>query len=67
MKLSIQELATAKNFLRRAHTLIAGVSSAFFYAGDSCTSARLNDISSRVADEIRHLDKLMTTTSENKP
>ncbi len=60
MKLSVQELATAKNLLARAHALIAGVSSSFFGSGDGATSARLNDVANRLADEIKHVDRLLT-------
>jgi hypothetical protein len=67
VKLSIQELATAKTLLARAHALIAGVSASFFGAGDGATSARLNDVAHRLADEIRRVDKLMMTPGAKKP
>jgi hypothetical protein len=65
VKLSIQELSTAKNLLARAHALIAGVSSSFFGAGDGAASARLNDVANRLADEIKHVDKLITSPGGN--
>jgi hypothetical protein len=57
MELTLRELKTARGFLRQAHMLIAQVSSLFFNAGDSGTSARLNDIATRLADEIESVER----------
>lgn len=59
MKLTLRELNTARGLLRQAHMLIAGVSSLFFNAGDSDASARLNDITTRLTDEISHVEGLI--------
>ncbi|MGA7326672.1 MAG: hypothetical protein WBX25_19825, partial [Rhodomicrobium sp.] len=39
------------SFLSQAHILVSAVSGLFFGAGDPDASARLNDISNRIADE----------------
>ena len=67
MKLSVSELTVAKSFLRQAHALVADVSAAFFSADDGVTSARLNDITGRICDEIQNVDRLMTEAKKGKP
>ena len=57
MQLTLAQLKRANGSLRQAYLLVAGVSSLFFDAGDSGTSARLNDISARLNDEITALEK----------
>ncbi len=59
MKLTLQELNTARGFLRQTHMLIAGVSSLFFNVGDGETSARLNDSNNRITDELEYVQRLV--------
>ncbi len=65
MKLNLRELDTARGFLRQAHTLVAGVSSLFFNGGDSVTSARLNDITGRITDEIQAVERLIANPTSS--
>jgi len=51
MPLSPQVLKSALTFLSQAHILISAVGGLFWGAGDPDASARLNDISNRIADE----------------
>ena len=57
MKLTLRELKSTRNLLRRAHMLIEHVRSLVFNAGDSETSARLNDIAIRLTDEIEGVER----------
>ncbi|MFZ1106838.1 MAG: hypothetical protein WAN43_00635 [Rhodomicrobium sp.] len=57
MQISLQELTTARSFLRQSHLLIAGAAGLFFNAGDSDTAAQLNKITVLLTDEIGHVDK----------
>jgi hypothetical protein len=57
MALTLRELKTARSFLRQAQMLIAGVSSLFFNASDAKTSARLNDLITRLTDEIGLIER----------
>ena len=61
MNISIRELKTARNFLRKAQALIVHVSFLVFNAGDSKTAARLNDITARLTDEIEGIERLIET------
>ena len=57
MQLMLRELKTARRFLGKAQMLIAQVSALFFDEGDPGTSARLNDIATRLTDEIKSVEK----------
>ena len=47
------ELTHAGDFLAKAEALVTDVRSLFFNSGDFATAARLKDIQSRLADEVR--------------
>ena len=51
MQLSPQMLKSAMTFLSQAHILVSAVGGLLWGAGDPDASARLNDISHRIADE----------------
>jgi hypothetical protein len=57
MALTLRELKNSRNLLRQAHALVARVSSLFFDAGDPETSARLNDITAHLTDEIGLIER----------
>ena len=57
LELTLPELKRARKFLRQAHMLTTGVSSLFFNAGERESSARLNNITIRLSDEIEKLDR----------
>jgi len=52
-------LKAARGFLRQADMLVAGVSSLIFNAGDGDTAARLNEITTRLTDEIELVERLI--------
>ncbi|MGA7325343.1 MAG: hypothetical protein WBX25_12855 [Rhodomicrobium sp.] len=51
MNLSPQLLKASLTFLSQAHILVSAIGGLFWGAGDPDASARLNDISNRIADE----------------
>ena len=57
--LPILLIVAARGFLRQADMLVAGVSSLFFNAGDGDTAARLNEITTRLTDEIELVERLI--------
>ena len=57
MPLTIHELTAARDFLRQAETLIAGVRSLFLGVSDHATAAKLKNIGDRLADEIRMIER----------
>ena len=61
MQLTLRELRMARNYLGKAQMLIVHISFLVFNAGDSKTSARLNDITARLTDEIESFEKLIET------
>ncbi len=52
-----------RSFLRDADLLVTEVKSLFFNTGDAATAARLKDIQGRLADEIRAVEQLITTSA----
>ena len=53
------ELNAARDFLRQADMLVAGVRSLFLNMGDSTAAARLKDIEGRLQDEVQALERLI--------
>ena len=56
-QLTVSELMAARDFLRQADMLLAGVRTLFFNIGDFTTAARLGDILARLADEIHAVER----------
>ncbi len=59
MQLSPQMLKSALSFLSQAHILVSAVGGLFWGAGNPDASARLNDISNRIADERDLIERLV--------
>ena len=54
------ELNAARDFLRQADMLVAGVRSLFLNMGDSTAAARLKGIEGRLQDEVQVLERLIS-------
>jgi hypothetical protein len=59
MSLTTAELTAARDFLRQAAALVAGVRALFWAGGEAATAARLKDISGRLEDEISAINRLL--------
>ena len=59
--LTASELTRVRDFLCDADMLVTEVKSLFFNIGDPATAARLKDIQGRLSDEIRAVERLITT------
>ena len=53
------ELNAARDFVRQADMLVAGVRALFLNVGDSTAAARLKDIEGRLQDEVQALERLI--------
>ncbi len=58
------QLSTAVLLLRQASASVQWVSTLFFGVGDSATAARLNDITARLADEIKHVEDMIPSAQD---
>jgi hypothetical protein len=56
------ELTKAHDFLYEADLLVTDVKSLFRNSGDFAIAARLKDIQSRLADEIRAVERLIAAS-----
>ena len=59
------ELNAARDFLRQADMLVAGVRSLFLNMGDSTAAARLKGIEGRLQDEVQVLERLIAKETPN--
>ena len=60
--LNIVAASKARDFLCEADMLVTDVRALFLNSDDFATAARLKDIQSRLADEIRALERLMAAS-----
>jgi hypothetical protein len=58
-RLATSELTKAHHFLFEADLLVTDVKSLFFDSGDFAAAARLKDVQTRLADEIRAVERLI--------
>ena len=61
--LTASELTKAHEFLYEADLLVTDVKSLFRNSGDFVIAARLKDIQSRLADELRTVERLIAAST----